>query len=62
MRLREVRRRTGKSRSGIYRGIANGTFPAPVKIGERTSAWVESEVEAWISARISERDAKRGGS
>ena len=60
MRLREVRRRTGKSRSGIYRGIADGTFPAPVKLGERASAWVESEIEAWIADRIAERDAGRG--
>jgi prophage regulatory protein len=60
LRLREVRRRTGKSRSGIYRGIADGTFPAPVKLGERASAWVESEIEAWIADRIAERDAGRG--
>ena len=61
LRLREVRRRTGKSRSGIYRSVACGTFPAPVKLGERASAWVESEVEAWIAERIADRDAGRGG-
>ena len=58
LRLREVGRRTGKSRSDIYRCIAAGEFPAPVKLGERASAWVEHEVSAWIAERIAARDAK----
>lgn len=58
LRLREVCRRTGKSRSAIYREIAAGTFPAPVKLGISASAWPEHEVAAWCEARIAERDAK----
>lgn len=58
-RLREVSRRTGLSRSEIYRRIAAGTFPAPIKLGERASAWPEHEVTAWIDARIAARDAGR---
>lgn len=58
LRLPEVRRRTGVCRSDIYRGIARGTFPTPVKLGERASAWNAIEVDAWITARIAERDAK----
>jgi len=57
-RLREVCRRTGKSRSSIYRDIAAGTFPSPVKLGERASAWDSREVNAWIAGRIDQRDAK----
>lgn len=56
-RLREVCRRTGKSRSSIYRDIAAGTFPAPVKLGERASAWDSREVDTWIAGRIAVRDA-----
>ena len=59
LRLKEVCRRTGKSRSDIYRNIAEGRFPAPVKLGERSSAWVESEISDWVAARIAERDAGR---
>ena len=55
-RLPSVKRRTGKSRSSIYRDIAAGTFPAPVKLGERASAWISAEVTAWIAARIAARD------
>lgn len=59
LRLREVSRRTGKSRSEIYRRIAAGDFPQPVKLGERASAWPEHEVAAWIASRIAARDAGR---
>lgn len=58
LRLREVCRRTGRSRSAIYRGIAAGDFPPPVKLGERASAWVSTEVDAHIEACIAARDAK----
>lgn len=58
-RLPKVQTRTGLSRSEIYRRIAAGTFPAPIKLGERASAWPEHEVTAWIDARIAARDAGR---
>lgn len=58
LRLREVCRRIGISRSEIYRRIATGDFPQPVKLGERASAWPEHEVTAWCEARIAARDAK----
>jgi prophage regulatory protein len=57
-RLPEVRARTGLSRSEIYRRIRNRTFPAPIKIGARATGWSASEVDAWITARIAERNAK----
>lgn len=61
LRLPEVMHRVSLSRSEIYRRIAATppTFPAPVKLGERASAWVESEVIAWCEARITARDAGR---
>jgi prophage regulatory protein len=58
LRLPEVCRRVSASRSEIYRRVQAGTFPAPIKLGERASAWAEHEVSAWIAARIAERDAK----
>ena len=56
LRLPEVCKRTGKKRSSIYREIAAGTFPGPVKLGERASAWVEHEVCEWIAERIAARE------
>ena len=53
--------RTGLKRSGVYGLIAAGRFPKPVKLSERSSAWVVREVDSWIAARIAERDAKAPG-
>lgn len=52
LRLDQVRARTGLSRSSVYAKVANGDFPKPVAIGSRAVAWVESEISAWIQARI----------
>ena len=45
LKLPEVRIRTGKSRSSIYQGIKDGTFPKPIKLGPRAVAWIETEIE-----------------
>jgi prophage regulatory protein len=57
-RLPTVKARTGLSRSELYRRIAVGDFPQPVKLGARASAWNAAEVDSWITARIAARDAK----
>ncbi len=57
IRLPEVQRRTGYSKAWIYRLISQNRFPSYVKIGSRSVAFVESEVDEWISQRIEERDA-----
>jgi prophage regulatory protein len=57
IRLPEVQRRTGYSKAWIYRLISQNRFPLAVKIGSRAIAFVESEVDEWISQRIEERDA-----
>ncbi|MBP9033769.1 MAG: AlpA family phage regulatory protein [Pseudomonadales bacterium] len=56
IRISQVHRLTGLSNSAIYRGVQSGTFPRPLKLTERSSAWVETEVLEWIAARIAERD------
>lgn len=52
IKLSEVRNTTGLSGSSIYRMAAAGTFPKPIKLGERSSGWIGSEVEQWIEDRI----------
>lgn len=51
----------GISRPYIYLLMARDEFPKPVKLG-RASAWIRSEVQAWVAARIAERDKKSGKS
>ena len=57
LRLPAVRQKTGLCRTMLYQLMAEGTFPRPVSIGHRTVAWVESEVDAWISEQMNRRDA-----
>ena len=52
LRLREILKRTGLSRSSLYEQVSEGKFPEPVKISSRSVAWVESEVDSWIDPRI----------
>lgn len=50
-RLPSVLMRTGMGKSWIYREIAAGRFPPPVKIG-RFSAWNTAAVDAWIETAL----------
>ncbi|MCW7547158.1 AlpA family transcriptional regulator [Photorhabdus sp. APURE] len=52
IRLSEVLSRTGYGKAWIYRLVSEGRFPQPVKIGLRSIAFVESEVEDWIQSVI----------
>ncbi|MFY9240842.1 MAG: AlpA family transcriptional regulator [Roseovarius sp.] len=54
-----VEDQTGLSRSTIYMLMQNGQFPKPVRIGGRAVAWPEAEVEAWLNARLAEREEAR---
>ncbi|NRP56737.1 MULTISPECIES: AlpA family transcriptional regulator [unclassified Marinobacterium] len=56
LKLHGVTEMTGLSRSHVYGLSKKGLFPKPVKLSERSSAWVESEVQDWIEARIAARD------
>ncbi|MBZ9991227.1 AlpA family phage regulatory protein [Mesorhizobium sp. BH1-1-5] len=49
IRLQTVLARTGLSRSTIYRKIAEGTFPAQIKISLNGAGWRESDVNRWIA-------------
>lgn len=53
LRLPEVQERTGFSRSFIYKGVNDKTFPSPRKVGGRASVWLDSEVTEWMN-RISD--------
>jgi prophage regulatory protein len=44
------------SRPHLYRLIAARKFPKPVRLGENRVAFIESEIDEWLEARIRERD------
>ncbi|MCG9078201.1 helix-turn-helix transcriptional regulator [Laribacter hongkongensis] len=49
-------RRTGTpgilpfSASTLWRRVRNGTFPAPLRLSERVTAWRAEDVRAWIES------------
>ncbi|WP_332660888.1 helix-turn-helix transcriptional regulator [Brevundimonas sp.] len=51
-RLPAVIARTGMSRSWIYKEVAAGRFPKPVKIGG-ASGWSASAIDGWIEDLMS---------
>lgn len=54
-RLPAVKVFSGLSKTSIYDGIAAGTFPAPVKIGERAVGWRTSDLSQWLNSRVGAR-------
>lgn len=44
------------SRQHIHRLVVAGRFPKPIKIGENTNAWLETEIDEYLSGCIAARD------
>jgi prophage regulatory protein len=51
IRLHEVIRRVGLSRSSIYQYIQKGMFPKQIPIGARAVGWLEAEIDLWIDGQ-----------
>ena len=49
--LKMVCQATGLSRSTIYRRVADGEFPKPVKISKGRVAWRERDLLSWLESR-----------
>lgn len=54
LRLKQVLERTGKSRSAWYADLAKGLAPSSILIGARSVGWLESEIDAYISAQVAQ--------
>ena len=52
IRLTDLTKRIGISRSSVWGFTKNGTFPAPVKLSPNCTAWVTAEVDQWAADRI----------
>ncbi|MFC3725460.1 helix-turn-helix transcriptional regulator [Neoaquamicrobium sediminum] len=55
--IRETCSRTTLSRTTLWQKVKRGEFPKPIGLGDGIrKAFVASEVDAWIAARVAERD------
>ena len=54
IRRKKVEEITTLSRSRIYYLMQQDQFPKPISLGKMSVAWIESEVQEWVNARIAE--------
>lgn len=52
IRIKEVIKMIGLSRSSIYSYINNGSFPKPIKLSSRSVAWQRSMIERWVLDKV----------
>jgi prophage regulatory protein len=55
LRLPATMQKVGLGRDAIYRGAREGWFPKPLKISDRASGWLESELDQFIASRAAAR-------
>lgn len=53
LKLPEVKKLTGLSRSSIYDFMQKGEFPKSIKLSARSVGWLQEEVNAWIDQKVS---------
>ena len=54
LRLNDVKAVSGLSRSSIYAGMQEGTFPKSIKLGTRMVGWSEKAIEDWIEQKLNQ--------
>ncbi len=63
IRRKELEERIAKSCSWIYSVMDprsryyDPSFPLPIRIGQKSIGWVESEIDSWIISKMEERTA-----
>ena len=57
LRMKDLPAKVGFQPSTMYGLIAQGKFPKPYKLapGGRAAGWQETEIDAWITARVEDQ-------
>lgn len=58
LRIADVVRKTGLSRSTIYQRLRTRAFPSPVELGPRAVGFVEQEVDGFLAGLVRLRDQR----
>jgi len=56
IKLPDVADLVSLSTASIYRLMKKGEFPKQIKLAERSSGWLLSEVEGWLDNKINSRN------
>ncbi len=51
LRLKDVIKIVGLSRSSIYALKSSGDFPNSFMLGKRAVAWLDSEIQSWVDLK-----------
>jgi prophage regulatory protein len=49
LRLQQVIEKVALSKSTIYRGMGDGSFPRPLKLGSRMVRWLSDDIDNYLS-------------
>ena len=56
LKVKEVASEISISVPQVYKLVKLGRFPGPIKLGERGSGWLTTEIDAWLQSRVDARD------
>jgi|TARA_B110000858_G_scaffold38294_1_gene43179 prophage regulatory protein len=56
LKVKQVAEEINVSISQVYKLVSEGMLPKPIKLGERGSGWLTSEIDAWLQSKVDARD------
>ena len=56
LKIKQVAAEINISVPQVYKLVSLGRFPKPIKLGERGSGWLITEIDAWLQSRVDLRD------
>ena len=56
LKAKQVAEEINVSVPQVYKLVSLGRFPKPIKLGERGSGWLTSEIDAWLQSKVDARD------
>ena len=59
MRMTDVCSELGVSRASVYKLLASGGFPKPLKLGKRAIGWERDHIQQWVKSRSADRQTEQ---
>ena len=56
LKVKQVAEEINVSVPQVYKLVSLGRFPGPIKLGERGSGWLRTEIDSWLQSRVDARD------
>lgn len=57
LNIKQVAEKLSLGQSTIYRMISKGEFPKPFSLGGNRTAWLEEDVDRWLSEKAGRADS-----